>query len=68
MSHLTDDVRAASVAKLREAADVLERGDEIAAGKMLLVGLKPIALDLKRKYGPIVNLMVKSWIRGLFDE
>lgn len=63
MSYLGDATRADSVSKLREAADLLERGEELAAGKMILAGLTPIAADLKRTYGPGVKLIVNGWIR-----
>lgn len=68
MSHLTDATRAESVAKLRQAADLLEGGNEMDAGKTILSGLGPVARDLKRTYGPMVKMIVNSWIRRVFDE
>lgn len=65
MSNLSDQTRADSSKRLREAADLLDRGDELAAGKMILEGLKPVALELKRTYGPMVKLLVNGWIRGV---
>lgn len=66
MSHLSNLTRVDSVAKLREAADLLERGDEREAGRMILTGLVPVARDLQRTYGPIVRLMVSQWVREVF--
>lgn len=67
MSTLSDATRADSVAKLRQAADLLERGEEAEAGKMILSGLKPVAIDLRKTYGPMVRLLVSSWVRSVFE-
>jgi hypothetical protein len=67
MSYLADDTRMDSAAKLRQAADLLERGDEKEAGKLILDGLAPVARDLKRTYGPMVKLMVGSWVRRVLE-
>lgn len=64
---LSDQTRAESVAKLRHAADLLEAGDEIGCGKLLLDGLTPVAGDLKRTYGPLVRMMVNGWITRAFN-
>ena len=68
MSHLSDEVRAESVMRMREAATMLEHGSEVDAGRLLLAGLKPVAIDLKRRYGPMVRLMIGSWLRSVFEE
>jgi hypothetical protein len=68
MSNLTESTRATSAEKLRQAADLLEHGEEMAAGKILLDGLVPVARDLKVKYGPMVRLMVGAWVRKILDE
>lgn len=65
MSYLNDTTRADSVKKLRDAADLLDRGEELEAGKLILAGLTPVAADLKRKFGPGVSLIVKGWIRAV---
>lgn len=65
---LSDDVRAASVAKLLQAADLLAAGEEKACGALLLEGLAPVARDLKRTWGPLVNIMVRGWISKVLDE
>lgn len=67
MSTLSDATRADSVAKLRQAADLLERGEEAEAGKMILSGLKPVAIDLQKTYGPMVRLLISSWVRSVFE-
>ena len=68
MSQLTDETRTESVAKLRAAADLLERGEEKEAGKVILAGLKPGAKALRAKYGFVVRMMVGSWVRSIFEE
>ena len=68
MTNLSATTRDESVQRLREAADLLEQGKELDAGKMILAGLKPVALDLRRKYGPMVRLLVGSWVRNVFEE
>jgi phosphate uptake regulator len=68
VSHLTDMTRADSVAKLRQAADLLEQGDEKSAGQLILAGLAPVARDLRRIYGPMVKILVGSWVRKILDE
>lgn len=65
MAHLSDQTRTDSVAKLRQAADLLEAGDELEAGKLILSGLTPVAADLKSRYGPMVKLMVRGWINAV---
>jgi len=67
-SHLTDDTRADAVTRLREAADLLERGEEKEAGKLILAGLKPVAIDMRRTYGPLVKIVVGRWVRAVFEE
>lgn len=67
MSHLSDTTRADSVAKLRQAADLLEQGDEKEAGKLILEGLKPVAMDLRKTWGPVVKIVVNGWIRKVFE-
>ena len=68
MSHLTDETRAESVDKLRQAADLLEQGQEKEAGRLILSGLKPVAADLRKTYGPFVRLAVRGWMTQVFGD
>lgn len=52
-SRLTDATRAATAAKLREAATLLDAGDEAGAGKMILSGIPAVVTDLKTALGPM---------------
>lgn len=65
---LSEEVRAEAVTKLRQAADLLAAGQEKECGTLILDGLGPVARDLKRTWGPLVNLMVRGWVTKLLDD
>jgi hypothetical protein len=65
---LSEEVRTDAVMKLRQAADLLEAGQEKECGTLILDGLGPVARDLKRTWGPVVNLMVRAWMTKLLND
>lgn len=65
---LSDETKRDAIERLRLAATKLEEGDEKAAGFALLHGLRAVAVDLRKTYGPVVKIVVNSWVRQIFEE
>lgn len=66
MAILTDETRKQTAARLRVAADLMEQGDVKGAGLALLLGLGPIAGELKKAYGPLAKITIQMKVEELF--
>lgn len=69
-SHLSVDTRAATALKLRAAADLLDRGEDVEAGRILLAGVPAVIADVKANVGPLkwgiwVKLFIAPFLNSL---
>lgn len=63
---LTEETRKLAAQKLRDAAQLMEDGDVLGAGKTLMSGLPPVIRELRATYGPLIEYVVRAKWNELF--